>query len=82
MPYEESKPLDEKDDGELYQFDDKIDDQAQVVVIPDEPGGKLPAPPRPQEEEGEADADGEFEDLSDKEDAQDAGWEEGYQQEV
>ncbi|KAL1677134.1 cyclin-like protein, partial [Schizophyllum commune] len=82
LPYEESKPLDEKDDGELYQFDDKIDDQAQVVVIPDEPGGKLPAPPRPQEEEGEADADGEFEDLSDKEDAQDAGWEEGYQQEV
>ncbi|KAL1760749.1 cyclin-like protein, partial [Schizophyllum commune] len=81
LPYEESKPLDEKDDGELYQFDDKIDDQAQVVVIPDEPGGKLPAP-RPQEEEGEADADGEFEDLSDKEDAQDAGWEEGYQQEV
>ncbi|KAI5831915.1 cyclin-like protein [Schizophyllum commune Tattone D] len=82
LPYEESKPLDEKDDEELYQFDDKIDDQAQVVVIPDEPGGKLPAPPRPQEEEGEADADGEFEDLSDKEDAQDAGWEEGYQQEV
>uniref|UniRef100_D8Q821 B-related factor 1 n=1 Tax=Schizophyllum commune (strain H4-8 / FGSC 9210) TaxID=578458 RepID=D8Q821_SCHCM len=82
LPYEESKPLDEKDDGELYQFDDKIDDQAQVVVIPDEPGGKLPAPPRPQEEVGEADADGEFEDLSDKEDAQDAGWEEGYQQEV
>ncbi|KAL1729018.1 cyclin-like protein, partial [Schizophyllum commune] len=82
LPYEESKPLDEKDHGELYQFDDKIDDQAQVVVIPDEPGGKLPAPPRPQEEEGEADADGEFEDLSDKEDAQDAGWEEGYQQEV
>ncbi|KAL1709492.1 cyclin-like protein, partial [Schizophyllum commune] len=82
LPYEESKPLDEKDDAELYQFDDKIDDQAQVVVIPDEPGGKLPAPPRPQEEEGEADADGEFEDLSDKEDAQDAGWEEGYQQEV
>ncbi|KAL1743650.1 cyclin-like protein [Schizophyllum fasciatum] len=81
LPYE-GKPLDEKEDDELYHFDDKIDDQAQVVVIPDEPGAKLPAPQRAQEDEGEADADGEFEDLSDKEDAQDPGWDEGYQQEV
>ncbi|TRM66996.1 cyclin-like protein [Schizophyllum amplum] len=81
LPYE-GKPLDEKDDGELYTFDDKTDDQANLVVISDNPASRPSQPP--QLPEGEADADGEFEDLSDKEDAQDvdAGWEEAYQQEV
>ncbi|KAJ6584285.1 cyclin-like protein, partial [Mycena sp. CBHHK59/15] len=78
--------LDEKDDDELYTFDDKSDGEgAGMVLIEEAPGAVKVASlaeraPATGDGDADGDDDGDVEEGSDK--GEDVGWEDAYEQEV